>query len=68
MLLDLDKISNLTFDNVDHDDYPDYCDATIASGDYEEEGEIRELTDDEIEWINENESMFVYEKLMDDLY
>jgi hypothetical protein len=59
---DYTKISNIEFDGIDHDDYPDYCDAHIVSAEYDG----REMTEDEIEALN-NDSSFVYERLMDSL-
>lgn len=61
--MDKSKITNIKFEGIDHSDYPDYCDAYIASA----EIDGRELTDDEIEELNEDGD-FVYTKLMDHLY
>jgi len=59
--MDLNKISNIVFEGIDHSDAPDYCDAYIVSADYED----REMADVEIESLD---SGFVYEKLMEYLY
>ncbi|HUX57104.1 MAG TPA: hypothetical protein VMV77_09025 [Bacteroidales bacterium] len=61
--LDFSKISNIEFDQVDHNDYPDYCDAYICSADYND----RELTQNELDEVNENRD-FVYEQLIKYLY
>lgn len=62
--LDLKKIEDIEFDGIDHHDSPDYCDAFICRASYEG----RELTEDELNNINDNERDFVYEKLMNYLY
>ena len=61
--LDYTKISNIEFDGIDHRDYPDYCDAYIASADYDGEP----MTDEQLEEIGEDRD-FVYESLMNYLY
>lgn len=61
--MDYDKITNIVFDNIDYNDYPDFCDVFIASADYGD----REMTEDELEEINKD-SEFVHEQLMDYLY
>ena len=64
MNLDLSKIEDIEFDGIDHNDYPDYCDAFIESATYKG----RDLTEEELEWVGDDNSMWVYEKLMDYLY
>jgi hypothetical protein len=61
--MDYTKIDNIKFDGIDHDDYPDYCDAYIASADYNG----IEMSDIELEEINADPE-FVYEKLMEYLF
>jgi hypothetical protein len=61
--LNYDLIDNIEFEGIDHNDYPDYCDAYIISADYDG----REMTEDEIEELNDD-SGFVYDKLMNFLY
>jgi hypothetical protein len=56
--MDLNLISNIEFDDVFHDDYPDFCDAYIISADYNGEP----MTEEQLEEINEDRH-FVYEKL-----
>lgn len=65
--MDYSKIKNIQFDGIDHKDYPDYCDAYITSAEIEENGVMRDLTDEEIDELNEDSS-FVYEKLMNYLH
>jgi hypothetical protein len=61
--LDYSKINNIEVDGIDHADYPDFCDAYIASADYDG----REMTDEEIELLNED-SDFVYSAVYNYLY
>ena len=66
MSIDLTRISNIVFDGIDHNDYPKYTDAFIDSADYmEEDGTIRKLDEYELDYIQEHETMFLYDKLMD---
>ena len=57
------KVSNIDFDGVDYNDYPDFCDAYISSADYGD----REMTETELNELNEDRD-FVHEKLMDYLF
>jgi len=61
--LDYSKISNVQVDGIDHDDYPDFCDAYISSADYDG----REMTEEELEELNQD-SDYVYEKVQNHLY
>lgn len=61
--MDLQNVSNLEFDGIDHKDYPDYSDAYIASADYEGQP----MTDEQLDELNDNRD-FVYECLMDYLF
>lgn len=55
--LDKSRLVDLELDGVDTRDYPDFCDAFICGGCYEEpDGTIRDLTEDEIEALNEDSS------------
>ena len=57
------NITNITFDGVDHNDYPDYCDVYITS--CEIDGEP--ATDEEIEKIN-NDAKLLYNLFINNLY
>jgi hypothetical protein len=59
MKFDYSKITNIEFDGIDHRDYPDYCDAYIASADYDGV----EMTDEQIESLNQDGD-YVYDQLM----
>ena len=64
MNLDLSKVEDIEFEGINHDDYPDYCDAFVTSATYKG----RDLTEEELEWVGDEHSDWVYEKLMDYLY
>ena len=58
--LDYEKIDDVEIENINHDDYPDFCDAYVARASYNDPktGEYRELTEDELEnldgdWVHE---------------
>lgn len=61
---DIKKVGHLKFEGIDHGDYPDYCDAYVVGGDYDD----RELTDEEIELLQDEYSDFCYEKLWEYLH
>ena len=64
MELDLNKIEDIEFDGIDTNDYPDFCDAFIISATYNG----RDLTEEELEWVGEDNRDWVYEKLMEHLF
>lgn len=59
-MIDFTKITDVEFDDVFHDDAPDYCDAYILRC----EIDGVEATEEQLNEINEN-SDFVHEKLFD---
>lgn len=61
--IELDKIDNIKFEDIDRKDYPDFCDAFILSADMNG----YPMTEMELEKLNED-SEFVHEKLFDYLY
>jgi hypothetical protein len=61
--LDHTKISDIEFDGIDTEDYPDFCDAFIMSASHDGEP----MTEEQLEEINKDGS-FVYESLMNHLY
>jgi len=63
MKLNYDAIDYITFDGIDHNDYPDYCDAYIDSAYYEG----REMTQEELDTLNEDRD-FVMKELMSHLF
>lgn len=56
-------ISNIEFEDIDHRDAPDYCDAHIIYAEYDGVP----MTDEQVETLNQD-SDFVYDALMDYLY
>ena len=64
MNLDLSKIEDIEFDGINHDDYPDYCDAFVTAATYKG----RDLSEEELEWVGDEHGDWVYEKLMDYLH
>tara|TARA_R110000744_G_scaffold74226_2_gene148337 strand:- start:2444 stop:2716 length:273 start_codon:yes stop_codon:yes gene_type:complete len=65
----LSQLTDLEIEGVDMADYPDFCDAFIASG-YVTTGdnECRELTDEEINYINEENLDIINELAHDSLH
>ncbi len=61
--LDYSKISDVEVDGIDTRDYPDFCDAFIASAFYDD----REMTDEELDILNDDGD-FVYEAIQTHLY
>jgi hypothetical protein len=61
--LDYSKISDVDVDGIDTSDYPDFCDAFIASATYDD----REMTNEELQILNEDYD-FVYEAIQSHLY
>ncbi|NQW26179.1 MAG: hypothetical protein HQ473_07455 [Cryomorphaceae bacterium] len=53
--MDYSKIDNVEIDGIDTNDYPDFCDAYIASADYDGVP----MTDEQLDEVNDN-SDFVY--------
>lgn len=66
--LNYSRITDIEVDGVDTSDYPDFCDAYICSANYKTIwGTYRELTEDELERLNEDSS-FVYDQVIDRLF
>lgn len=61
--LDYSQIQDIEIDGINHQDYPDFCDAYISSATYQG----REMTDLELDALNDD-SDFVYQCVMDQLY
>jgi len=60
---DYKLFTDVTFEGVDHRDHPDYCNAFIASAEYDG----RYLSDEELDELNEDTDL-LYELLIDNLY
>ena len=61
--MDLSKLTNIEVDGIDTTDYPKFCDAFIASADYNG----KPLTDKELDKLNED-SDFVHSCVEDSIY
>ena len=61
--MDYRLIDNVELDGIDYNDYPDFCDAYIASADYDG----KPMTDEQLDEIN-SDSAFVYECIERYLY
>ena len=62
MNIDLTKVCDVEVDGIDTRDYPDFCDAFISEAWYKDTNGIRELTETELDWLNEQHD-FVYEQV-----
>ena len=62
--MDVTKIDNIMIDGIDHTDYPDYCDAFIESADLDGV----EMTDKQLDALNDNYSDFVYDAVLNWIY
>ena len=62
-MIDYKNLGDIVIDGIDTKDYPDFCDAFISYAAYPD----RPLTDIELVEVNEN-SEFIYEKVMEDLF
>jgi len=56
------KITNIEFDGIDHNDYPDYCDVYIVSC----EIDGKPASDEEVEVINKDAEL-VYNLFIENL-
>jgi hypothetical protein len=56
---DLDNIDNIEFSGIDWKDYPDFCDAYIESAEYDG----REMTNEELDYLEDNYRDWVYNEL-----
>jgi hypothetical protein len=61
--MDYKLIDNIQVEGIDTNDYPDFCDAFIASADYDG----KSMTDEQLDELNED-SDFVYECVQNHLF
>jgi len=61
--MDYSKIDNVEIEGIDTNDYPDFCDAYIASADYDGVP----MTDEQLDEVNDN-SDFVYDCVQNHLF
>ena len=64
MQLNLSKIDNMEFEGVDFSDYPDFVDAFLVSADIDG----RELTEEEVDYLNDEHYEFVNESVFDSIF
>ena len=65
----LSQLVDIEVDGIDTSDFPDFCDAFISSAAVEtRDGQYRELTDDELDWLNDECPDFVYEEVYKTIY
>ena len=62
--MDLTKIDNIVFSGIRYGDAMDFCDAYIESADYDG----REMTDKEVDSLNDQHPGFVYESLLNQIF
>jgi len=65
-MIDVTKITDIEVDGIDTKDYPDFCDAFIASAVWKDSG--KDLTDEELDELNDSEREFVYEQVWDSIF
>jgi len=61
--MNYELIDNIEVDEINTKDYPDFCDAFIASADYDG----KEMTEEQLDELNED-SDFVYECVQNHLF
>lgn len=62
--LDFKKIDNMEFEGIDFSDYPDFVDAFLVSADYDG----KEMTEEQIDYLNDEHRDFVNERVYDSLF
>jgi len=67
-MIDITKVHDCKVNKIDFGDAPDFSDAYISEAWITmETGGVRELTEDELAWLNE-EREFVYDEVMKVIY
>lgn len=66
-MIDLTKIFDVTIDGIKHNDAPDYVDAYISEAWINDDGKSRQLTDSELDWLNEQDD-YRYEQVIKWIY
>ena len=63
--LDWKRIKDLEVDGIDFKDAPEFSDAYFSAGVYVEvNGSVRDLTEEELEWLTSTEPQWLYEKVV----
>lgn len=76
MNLDLSKVCDLEFDGISFSDYPDFCNAYISNAVYPKvenprfgfPEDWRDLTEEELYWLQDNNGEWFYERLLNYIY
>jgi len=66
-MINLSDICDLKIEGIDRRDHPDYCDAYISEAWINDDGKFRELTEEELEWLN-NQGEYLYEQIEKNIY
>ena len=61
--MDCSKITNVEVEDIDTDDYPDFCDAYISYAEYKG----KEMTEDQLEELN-HDGDFVYQSTLSQVF
>ena len=60
----IDLLDDIEIDGIDMRDYPDFCDAFLVGASYKG----RELTEDELEYVQESNPEWFYDKVWDKIH
>jgi len=66
---DIKMVCDLEFDGIDGSDANDFCDAYLSAATYEyPDGTLRDLTEEELEWIQDENGCWFHEQLLEHIY
>ena len=60
----IDLIDDIEIDGIDMRDYPDFCDAFLVGASYKG----RELTEDELEYVQDSNPEWFYDQVWDTIF
>ena len=60
----IDLLDDVEIDGINMGDYPDFCDAFLVGASYKG----RELTEDELEYVQESKPEWFYDKVWDKIH
>ena len=60
----IDLLDDVEIDGINIGDYPDFCDAFLVGASYKG----RELTEDELEYVQESNPEWFYDKVWDKIH